>query len=140
MGVAYYLDQAARAHSVGADTAAITMFRSAAEWLLEDQGFKKKMLGPKLQQLQDAVEANTVPRWKSEAHKVLGVLKDLGNTATHTNSGDLSHQAHFDSEFYSHVHAAFEYLLEIVYEAPARRDALLQKLRQPLQRPEQTSQ
>ena len=65
------------------------------------------------------------------------LLKDLGNTATHTNSGDLSQQAHFDTEFYSHVHAAFEYLLEIVYEAPARRKAMLEELKKPFQRPDQ---
>jgi hypothetical protein len=131
-GVAYYLDQAARAHSVGADTAAITMFRSAAEWLLYEQGYDAGMLGTKVQKLEVDIKSGTAPDWANKAVDVLDTLRELGNTATHTNAGDLTKQSHFDSAFYSRVQAAFVYLLEIVYEAPSRHEQMLAALRQPL--------
>jgi len=43
-GVAFYLDQAGRCHYIGANSAAIAMFRSALEWILEECGFAEKML------------------------------------------------------------------------------------------------
>ena len=65
-GIAYYLSQAALCHYIGANSAAVTMFRSAAEWLLEDQGFKAKMLGPKLAELDAALASSTAPKWAYE--------------------------------------------------------------------------
>jgi hypothetical protein len=56
-GVRYYLDQAARAHSVGGNSAAVAMFRAALELLLLDQGYKDRMLGPKLQALEKDITA-----------------------------------------------------------------------------------
>ena len=44
-GVAFYLDQAYRARAVGANSAAIAMYRGALEQLLFEQGFRKSMLG-----------------------------------------------------------------------------------------------
>jgi hypothetical protein len=46
-GVAYYLDQAQRSQSVGANSAAVAMFRAALDYLLFEQGFKKGMCGQK---------------------------------------------------------------------------------------------
>ena len=43
-GVAFYLDQAAKSHSVGANSAAIAMYRGALEHLLFQQGYKTGML------------------------------------------------------------------------------------------------
>ena len=51
-GVAYYLDQAGRSHHAGANSAAITMMRSAVEWILEESGYNQPMLGPKLAALE----------------------------------------------------------------------------------------
>jgi hypothetical protein len=80
-GVAFYLDQAARCHSVGANSAAITMFRSALEWLLLDQGFTEPMLGPKRKALNRALEAGTAPQWASDLDpEFLDVIRQLGNT------------------------------------------------------------
>lgn len=45
-GAAYYLDQAARSHSVGANSAAIAMFRSAVEWILEEEAITSVCLVP----------------------------------------------------------------------------------------------
>jgi hypothetical protein len=56
-GVAYYLDQAQRAYSIGANSAAVTMFRGALEHLLFEQGFKDGMCGKKLNDLKAATEA-----------------------------------------------------------------------------------
>ena len=51
-GVAYYLDQAQRSRSVGANSAAVTMFRAAFDHLLFEQGFQKGMCGQKLAELE----------------------------------------------------------------------------------------
>src|SRR6266487_4665846 len=61
-GVAYYLDQAARAESVDANSAAVAMYRAALEHLLYEQGYKAKMLGPKLGELEQAIKAGTAQR------------------------------------------------------------------------------
>jgi hypothetical protein len=65
-GVAFYLDQAARCHAVGANTAAAAMLRTAAEWLLEDQGFSHGMLGTRLLALEKALANGSAPKWASE--------------------------------------------------------------------------
>ena len=49
--VSYYLDQAHRAESVGATSAAAGMYRSALEMLLYEQGYKNGMLGQKIKDL-----------------------------------------------------------------------------------------
>jgi hypothetical protein len=98
-GVAFYLDQAARCHNISANSAAITMFRSALEWLLEDGGFTEKMIGPKLAALDKAIAEGTAPSWVNEiGPEYLKVIQDLGNTATHTNGGDLTKQGAFDAQ------------------------------------------
>ena len=132
-GVAYYLSQAARCHGIGANTAAVTMFRSAAEWLLEDQGFKAKMLGPKLAELEAAMKAGTAPKWAGDVDPAyLNIIKDLGNLATHTNSGDLTKQEGLDAELYAHLELTFLELLDLIYEQPVRRASRLAELKKPL--------
>ncbi len=129
-GVAFYLDQAARCHSVSANTAAVSMLRSALEWLLEDQGFTEKMLGPKLVALDKALRQGTAPPWAREIEpEYLQVIKDLGNVAIHTNSGDLAHQEAFDRKLYRQVELTFLELLEAIYERPARRAQRLAELK-----------
>jgi hypothetical protein len=61
--VAYYLDQAQRAQSAGAVSAAIAMYRSGLESVLHEQGFTARMLGPKINELEKAINAQTAPRW-----------------------------------------------------------------------------
>ncbi len=118
--VSYYLDQAARAHSIGANSAAIAMFRSALEWILEDQGYQQPMLGPKLLALQSHIKNGTAPAWTTQLHPdVLQTLKDLGNTATHTNGGDISKQQAMDVKLYRAAENSLLEVLEIVYERPA---------------------
>lgn len=120
-GVAFYLDQAARSHAAGANTAAITMFRSAAEWLLEDQGYKQRMLGPKLSALEADIQNGTARKWATQIDpEFLGVLKTLGNTATHTNNGDLAKQEALDVGLYRAVEETFVEVLDLIYEGPAK--------------------
>jgi hypothetical protein len=66
-GISYYLDQAARSESVGARSAAVTMYRAACEQILLDQGYTARMLGPKLGQLEDALKAGTAPSWATRS-------------------------------------------------------------------------
>ena len=49
VGVAYYLDQAHKAKTMGAYSAAVAMFRGALEQLLYHQGYKDGMLGKKIE-------------------------------------------------------------------------------------------
>lgn len=128
-GVAFYLDQAGRCHHIGANSAAISMFRSALEWLLEDQGFTERMLAPKLAALERAMNQGTAPKWTAEIEQeYLQVIKDLGNIAAHTNAGDLSKQEALDAELYRKIELTFLELLEVIYERPARRKQRLAEL------------
>ena len=129
-GVTFYLDQAARCHYIGANSAAITMFRSALEWLLEDQGFTERMIGPKLVALDKAIALGTAPFWANEiGPEYLKVIKDLGNTATHTNGGELAKQDALDAGLYREVEMTFLELLEVIYERPAKRAQRLVELK-----------
>jgi Domain of unknown function (DUF4145) len=129
-GVAFYLDQAGRCHYIGANSAAIAMFRSALEWLLADQGFTDRMVGPKLAALERAIEEGTAPKWTNEIEpEYLQVIKDLGNIAAHTNAGDLSRQEMLDAQLYRKVELTFLELLEVIYEREARRKQRLAELR-----------
>jgi len=128
--VAFYLDQAQRAEAVGARSAAVAMYRGALEHLLFEQGYQQGMLGKKLQQLEDTIQAGTAPRWARELDTdFLAVLKDLGNAAIHPNDGDVAKQATLDRELLAQLKETFVYLLILVYEAPRKRDASLAALK-----------
>ena len=128
--VAYYLDQAHRSHTVGANSAAIAMYRSAMEHLLHEQGFHVGMLGKKINDLEVAIKNEEAPKWAQDlAPAFLTVLKALGNAALHTNEGDVTKQAVFDGELIGRVQVTVIHLLQEVYEKPveaAERLAALQ--------------
>ena len=125
-GVAYYLDQAHRAHSIGANSAAVTMFRGALEHLLFEQGFKEGMCGKKLNDLEAAIKTGNAPKWAKELDtEFLKVMKELGDGSIHPNDGDVSKQAKLDSGLIRKVQHTFQMLLLIVYEMPLqKRDQL----------------
>jgi tetratricopeptide (TPR) repeat protein len=129
--VTYYLDQARRAESVGANSAAVAMYRSALEQLLHDQGFTARMVGPKLAQLEEAREAGTAPKWALELDPAfLGVINKLGTGSLHANRGEIALQAELDADLLQLVRETFEELLAVVYEREnTRRErlALLEK-------------
>jgi hypothetical protein len=129
-GVAYYLDQAQKAHSVGANSAAIAMFRGALEHLLYDQGFKTGMCGKKLLDLEAAITAGTAPKWAAELDtEFLSVMKQLGDGAIHPNDGDVTKQGLFDNALVFRVRHIFELLLFLIYEVPHKKAERLQALK-----------
>lgn len=122
--VTYYLDQAQRAHSMGANSAAVAMFRSALEQLLYHEGYKKGMLHQKLKDLQDDIGSNKAPRWAMDLDtEFLDVIKQLGNTSIHLNDGDISIQDKLDSDLVAALQTTFLEILDMVYEEPARKAA-----------------
>jgi hypothetical protein len=121
-GVGYYLDQAQRAHAVGANSAAVAMFRGALEHLLFEQGFKTGMCGKKLLDLEAAIKAGTAPKWASELDtEFLEVMKQLGDGSIHPNDGDIKRQQVLDSELIAKVGHTFQMLLFLIYEVPLKK-------------------
>jgi hypothetical protein len=128
-GVAFYLDQAHKAESVGAYSAAVAMFRGALEHLLFEQGHKTGMLNAKLTKLEADVQSRSAPKWALELDTAfLQVLKDLGNGSIHPNDGDVTKQAALDGDLLVRVKEVFLYLLFLVYEAPHQKAAALAAL------------
>jgi Domain of unknown function (DUF4145) len=118
-GVRYFLDQAYRARTRGAYTAAMVMYRAALEQLLHDQGFTRGRLVDRINQ---AVTA--APGWLDALdEELMTALRQLGNRAVHVGDGDISQQASFDHELVRDVEHLFVEVLDEVYEAPARREA-----------------
>jgi uncharacterized protein DUF4145 len=131
--VGYYLDQAARAQSVSANSAAIAMFRAALDHLFFEQGYTSGMLGKRIETLEKDITAGTGPGWAREVTpELLSVIKDLGNASIHTNDGDASSQSLLDSELLRRVTEAFVLILFVVYESPQKKKELLEALKHKL--------
>ena len=127
--VKYYIDQAYRARSVGALSAAMSMYRSALEWVLFQQGFTKGMLGQKISDLENAIKDDNVPKWAKEIDSAfLKAIKDIGNGAIHTNGGDIKQQSEIDKDLIEVVDVVFSELLDKIYEQPVRSSNNLSKL------------
>jgi len=130
VGVAYYLDQAQRAHSVGANSAAVTMFRGALEHLLFQQGFKDGMCGKKLSDLEKTIAAKTAPKWAYELDtEFLTVMKQLGDGSIHPNDGDITKQEVLDGQLIAQVRHTFQMLLFLVYELPLQKQERLMAMK-----------
>jgi hypothetical protein len=124
--VKYYLDQAHRSESVGATSAAVTMYRSALEMLLYDQGYTNGMLDQKIKDLSADTKA---PAWRDRIDsEYLDVMKKLGNKAVHPNDGDVEKQKVLDRSLLQQLRTVFEELLDQVYERPAIEAARKAKL------------
>ena len=129
-GVAYYLDQAQRAKAVGANSAAVAMFRGALEHLLFEQGYKVGMCGKKLADLEAAVEAGTAPKWALELDgEFLQVMKQLGDGAIHPNDGNIGNQKVLDSDLIAKLTHTFQMLLFTIYELPHEKQKRLDGLK-----------
>src|SRR5262249_47368769 len=84
--VSYYLDQAQRARSVTAYSAAICMYRAALEQLMFDKGFTRGMLDAKIKELEGQISGGNPPSWARDLDtEYLRVMKELGNAAIHPN-------------------------------------------------------
>ncbi|UCE61721.1 MAG: hypothetical protein JSU63_08225, partial [Phycisphaerales bacterium] len=141
--VNYFLDQAHRAETVGATSAALAMYRSALEQVLFEQGYTRKMCGNKLRDLQRAIEAGQAPQWALEVETdFLDVLKQLGDHACHVGPAVQSSDSDNDSEPYDPnteadterqllpaVRATFTHVLDTIYEREHKKQEQLATLR-----------
>jgi hypothetical protein len=116
-GVGYYLDQAYRAHGIGAYSAAVAMYRAALEQLLYEQGYQSGMLAAKIKKLEEDTSAGNAPKWARELDtEYLTVLKKLGNGAIHANGGNVAKQGVLDAELIARIEATMSGLLFEAYE------------------------
>lgn len=127
--IAYYLDQAHRARCIGADTAAIAMYRSALEHLLYDHKYKARMCGPKIKELEAAIADGTAPKWAMELDTAfLDAIKKLGDEAIHPGRGDVAERSASESKLLRSLETVFKMLLFVVYESPHDQTRLRKEL------------
>jgi hypothetical protein len=120
--VAYYLDQVQKCWSVGAYSAAVSMYRVALDHLLFGENYTEGMVGEKLGKLEKDIAAGSAPDWaKGMDTRYLGVLNTLATYALHPNDGNIEPQAVFDQQLLTAVKATFQELLVTVYELPHER-------------------
>ena len=127
--VSYYLDQAYRAKSVGANSACIAMYRGALDQLLHQQGYISGMLGSKLGKLEKDIKDGKAPVWAEDIDiKYLSYLNALGNGSIHPNDGDIDKQKELDNQLIEVVDVVFTMLLDSIYEKPVREQGWLSTL------------
>src|SRR5918911_347989 len=128
--VRFYLDEAQKAQSVGANSAAVTMYRAAIEHVLFEQGFQRKTLGKKVEDLEAAIRGHTAPAWTTRLEvEDLALLKDLGNYSISPNDGDISKQATFDAPLLQNIQETVRGLLDLIYQDPIRQQERRDRLR-----------
>jgi len=124
--VSFYLDQAYRARTRGAYTAAMAMYRAALEQFLQQQGFTQGRL---VQRIEAALDAN--PPWVSHLDEdLMHALRRLGNDAVH-GGDDASIRATHDRQLVHDTELLLVDVLDEVYEIPARREARRQRMLSP---------
>jgi hypothetical protein len=127
--VAFYLDQAMRSVQAGARSAAATMYRSALEMLLFQQGFKNGLLHQKIIDLVVAIDGKTAPLWANDLDTdFLELLKQIGNGSVHTNGGDITKQQVIDEDLLRNIGVIIKGLLGLVYEIPLKKLSLKAQL------------
>ncbi|MDQ5937892.1 MAG: hypothetical protein QG574_5251 [Cyanobacteriota bacterium erpe_2018_sw_21hr_WHONDRS-SW48-000092_B_bin.40] len=125
--VKYYLEQAYKAQSATAYSAALAMYRAALEQLLENKGFDGK-LPAKLQKLTDDIKNGSAPSWAKRLDiAALQVIKDICNA--HVHPSELAKLQALDAVFMSDVQKTFSSLLSIAYEQEPRQTAAKAKLK-----------
>lgn len=133
--VVYYLDQVQKCWSIGAFSAAISMYRVALDHLLYGEGFRKGMVGQKVEVLEKAIESGTAPDWARDLNtRYLEVLNKLATYALHPNEGDVTPQLVFDQDLLVAVKATFQELLVRVFELPHQQEDRLTTLEGALRR------
>jgi hypothetical protein len=115
------------------------MLRPAVDVVLESQGYIRKQLGEKLEDLEKAIDAGTGAPWTNQYnHEFLVVLKKLANDALHTKADDVPALAERqDEELYRSAEISISQLLEVVYERPQKEQQRLEKLRDAVLRKDQ---
>lgn len=126
--VAYYLDQASRARSLGALSAAAAMYRAALDQLLFHEGFQEGMLGQKIGALK---AAELRPDWFKDLDPAyLEVINKLGTGAIHPNDGDHEKQQAIDRALTEAVDALFTEILDGVYERCKQQEDRLARVKE----------
>lgn len=123
--VRFYLEQAFKSQIGGAYTAALPMYREALEEILSQHGYKgtddTKTCGGKLSKLQKDIISGTVPaEFKDIENGIMLILKKLGDWGVHADIGKVSDKRRIDADLCQKVSAVFTFLLEKVYEQPAK--------------------
>ena len=128
--VSYYLDQAYRAKSVGANSACIAMYRGALDQLLHQQGYTSGMLGVKLDKLEKDLKAGNAPKWAKDLDiDYLSCINQLGSGSIHPNGGDIEKQKELDNQLITVVDIVFTMLLDSIYEKPVIEQGRLSTLK-----------
>jgi hypothetical protein len=134
--VRYYLEQAYKAQSATAYSAALAMYRAALEQLLENKGFAGK-LPAKLEKLTDDIKSGAAASWAKRLDTAaLQVIKDICNA--HVHPSELAKLQALDTVFMSDVQKTFSSLLSIAYEQEPRQAAAKAKLQTALQKGKKT--
>ena len=118
--VAYYFEQARLVRSVGANSAAVVMFRGAIEQVLADKKCTTRTCGGKLVELEsDLKKGDPKADWaKGLDTELLRQMKIIGDGGTH---GDAAVIAAYDTEMVDHAETVVRALLHFVYEAPGKK-------------------
>lgn len=120
-GVKYYLNEAYQSKIIGAQSASMSMYRAALDFLLYEQGFTQGMLGKKISDLEAAIADNSAPKWAKEIDtEFLRAIKKIGNSSIHPNDGDILKQKEIDEKLLNIVDIVFVELLDKIYEQPIR--------------------
>lgn len=115
--VAFYLEQAYRARTAGAYTAATAMYRAALEQFLHDQGYSSGTLAARI-----GAAVAAAPSWVQQLdQELMHALRTIGNWAVHLPGGDLASQAKIDRQLAQDAEHLLMDVLDEVYELPARR-------------------
>lgn len=119
--VRYYLNQADKSYGVGANSAAVAMYRAALEQFLYSAGFEDGMLHNKITRFERAANESTSPKWMRDLDRdYLDIIKELGNSSIHPNRGDISAQDKFNEELLSNIQIVFSELIYKRFEEPSR--------------------
>ena len=130
-GVKYYLNEAYQSRIIGAQSASMSMYRAALDFLLYEQGFTQGMLGKKISDLESAISNNRAPKWASEIDmEFFKVIKEIGNSSIHPNDGDICKQKEIDEKLLNVVDIVFLELLDKIYEQPIKTKKHLDILKQ----------
>lgn len=120
-GVKYYLNQAYQARIIGAESASMSMYRAAMDFLLFDQGYTTGMLGKKIENLEEDINNKKAPKWAMEIDiDYIKAIKEIGNSSIHPNEGDIEKQKEIDQQLLNIVDIIFSELLDKIYEQPNR--------------------
>jgi hypothetical protein len=131
-GVAFYLDQAYKAQTIGANSAAVAMYRGALERLLFEQGYQSGMLATKVERFIRNIQARSAPQWALELEtEILIVLQVLGKGVIHPNDGDVQKQAALDNDLLEKVQGTFKMLCFLIYEVYQQKQKMLAELHSP---------